>query len=65
MTTREVQLLQKQRLQEENSVQAPSLLDHAYILGFHPCESPRTQNNAFNKTIATLNQLMQDLGFSP
>jgi hypothetical protein len=35
------------------------------ILGFHPEESPRSRNNAFNKAIIKHNQLRPDLGFLP
>jgi hypothetical protein len=34
-------------------------------LDFHPEESPRSQNNPFNKVIARRNQLRQDREFSP
>jgi hypothetical protein len=51
----EGQLVQKRRLQEGNSAQAPSSSDQK-ILVFHPGESPHSQNNAFNKVIASHNQ---------
>jgi hypothetical protein len=38
------------------------IVDH---MSFHPGESRRLQNNAFNKLIVRHNQLRPDLGFSP
>jgi hypothetical protein len=35
------------------------------IVGFHPEESLRSQNNTFNMAIVRHNQLRPDLGISP
>jgi hypothetical protein len=63
-TTPELQALQKatppRRKQCTSAVVARSK-----IIGFHLEDSPRSQNNAFNKGIARHNQLRPDLGFSP
>jgi hypothetical protein len=64
MTTPELQTLQKttapRREQCSNIVVARSK-----ILGFHPEDSHRSQNNASTKVIARHNQLRPNLGFSP
>jgi hypothetical protein len=64
MTTPELQTLQKttppRREQCSNTVVA-----RLKILGFHPEDSPRSQNNAFNNAIVRHNQLRPNLGFSP
>jgi hypothetical protein len=57
-TTPELQALQK-RCQCTSIIIARSK-----ILGFHPEDSPHSQNNAFNKDIARYNQLRSNLGFS-
>jgi hypothetical protein len=62
-TTPELQTLQKRRLQKGNSAQTSSPPDQK-MLGFHPEDSPRFQNNASNKVIVRQNQLKPDLGFS-
>jgi hypothetical protein len=52
-TTPEIQTLKKQRLEEENNALTLSSA-RSKILGFHPEDSPRSQNNASNKIITSL-----------
>jgi hypothetical protein len=49
-TSPEIQALHQRRLQEMDNAQAPSS-PNQNILGLHLGDSPRFQNNAFNKTI--------------
>jgi hypothetical protein len=42
-----------------------TIIARSKIIGFYHGESPCSQNNASNKTIARHNQLREELGFSP
>jgi hypothetical protein len=56
--------LSKSDISKGNSAQA-SLSPDQKILVFHPDDSLRSQNNAFNKVIVRHNKLRPHFGFSP